>query len=771
MGNSAMKYGHSNKISSSSQHFGQKVIRNDPALLASIATVTCVVKPAASASFAPSLSSSSSFISVSQGNRSKRSTMGIGRSAFCRKSHGTVDISAQPIPRTRPPKIGDLPRHGKVDHDTVDEDGTEHRSQASLLTEKTAVTGVNLSRGSSPRFQNSPIAWEDNRKSSSVTCDSGKGSTIGDTSPTRDWHVSVVNEKNSQNSVKNRTSSGDNADERRQHIRGSDIVTVSSGVSAYELDSLPPVEDTMADRKITTPTNAKQINGKTLSDRTDSPRTNNTLSITPPSPDLPHRLSPMVKSISTDNCTSQTASLRNTPSLSVNDSSVLQEDNTLGVSERQINKAMSQRPIFPSLPYSPYTSPSISPSTSPMASRLRRQPTKESKSVSILDRETYIQLNQYKLKDEIGKGSYGIVKLAYDEEVDKNYAMKILSKKKLIRKGGFLKRRPPERNGKPLPKTPLERVYQEIAILKKLDHPNMVQLIEVLDDPSEDNLYMVFELVPSGAVMEVPTENPLSEDLARLYLRDIILGIEYLHYQRIIHRDIKPSNLLLGNDGHIKIADFGVSDEFDGVDALLSNSAGTPAFMPPETLQDTKEKYHGKPLDIWSMGVTLYCFIFGHVPFQDTFILSLHQKIKTQAVEFPSDHPISDSLRDLILRMLEKNPDKRISLPEMKVHPWVTQDGTDPMPSEAENCTLVEVTEEDISNSVVHLPKIETLILVKSMLKQKSFSNPYRSDEKKQKFKTSGRADSSPAAFHRDRSPSNPELPSVPSLVEPDNEQ
>ncbi|KPP58145.1 hypothetical protein Z043_124052, partial [Scleropages formosus] len=103
----------------------------------------------------------------------------------------------------------------------------------------------------------------------------------------------------------------------------------------------------------------------------------------------------------------------------------------------------------------------------------------------------------------------------------------------------------------------LERVYQEMAILKKLNHLNVVKLVEVLDDPNEDSLHMV-------------------------------------HFQKIIHRDIKPSNLLLGDDGHVKIADFGVSNEFKGSDAQLSSTAGTPAFMAPETLTDELQSFSGK---------------------------------------------------------------------------------------------------------------------------------------------------------------------------------
>uniref|UniRef100_A0A7N8YLQ5 calcium/calmodulin-dependent protein kinase n=1 Tax=Mastacembelus armatus TaxID=205130 RepID=A0A7N8YLQ5_9TELE len=343
--------------------------------------------------------------------------------------------------------------------------------------------------------------------------------------------------------------------------------------------------------------------------------------------------------------------------------------------------------------------------------------------VSITDLQDCVQLNQYKLKDEIGKGSYGVVKLAYNEDDNTYYAMKVLSKKRLMRQAGF-PRRPPPRGAKaapegPLqPKGPLERVYQEIAILKKLDHPNVVKLVEVLDDPSEDHLYMGML-----AVMEVPTDKPFSEDQARFYFQDLLRGIEYLHYQRIIHRDIKPSNLLVGEDGHIKIADFGVSNQFEGADALLTSTVGTPAFLAPEAVSETRKNFSGKALDVWAMGVTLYCFVFGACPFMDDRILSLHQKIKTQPVEFAD---ISDDLKDLLLRMLDKNPENRITVPQIKVHPWVTRHGAEPLPLEDDNCCmLIEVTEEEVENSVKHIPSLATVILVRTMLRKRSFGNPF----------------------------------------------
>ncbi|XP_012373828.2 calcium/calmodulin-dependent protein kinase kinase 2 isoform X1 [Dasypus novemcinctus] len=380
-------------------------------------------------------------------------------------------------------------------------------------------------------------------------------------------------------------------------------------------------------------------------------------------------------------------------------------------------------------------SPVASPQSSP---RLPRRPTVESHHVSITGLQDCVQLNQYTLKDEIGKGSYGVVKLAYNENDNTYYAMKVLSKKKLIRQAGF-PRRPPPRGARPAqggcvqPRGPIEQVYQEIAILKKLDHPNVVKLVEVLDDPNEDHLYMVFELVNQGPVMEVPTLKPLSEDQARFYFQDLIKGIEYLHYQKIIHRDIKPSNLLVGEDGHIKIADFGVSNEFKGSDALLSNTVGTPAFMAPESLSETRKIFSGKALDVWAMGVTLYCFVFGQCPFMDERIMCLHSKIKSQALEFPDQPDVAEDLKDLITRMLDKNPESRILVPEIKLHPWVTRHGAEPLPSEDENCTLVEVTEEEVENSVKHIPSLATVILVKTMIRKRSFGNPFEGSRREER--------------------------------------
>lgn len=354
----------------------------------------------------------------------------------------------------------------------------------------------------------------------------------------------------------------------------------------------------------------------------------------------------------------------------------------------------------------------------------------------------YIQLNQYRLIEEIAQGSYGIVKLAYNEQDRNLYALKVLDKLKLVKNFACF-RPPPIRKKSPNPqrndqqqqheqlavhRNPLQLVQREIAILKKLSHPNVVKLVEVLDDPQDNFLYMVFEYVERRSLMDLPT-NPLTEHIAWKYFRDTLKGLEYLHYQKIIHRDLKPSNLLLSDADLVKIADFGVSCEFEGIDAFLTGTAGTPAFMAPEALtENSNQFYSGRAQDIWSLGITLYALVFGNVPWYEKYVIALYKRIKSEPVVFAEDVLISDLLKGLILGMLQKDPGLRLDIAQIKVHPWTTRNGKVLMPTEEENCTLVTVTQEEVNQAVRVVPHLGTLILVKAMGRKKHFGNPFRGE-------------------------------------------
>lgn len=261
--------------------------------------------------------------------------------------------------------------------------------------------------------------------------------------------------------------------------------------------------------------------------------------------------------------------------------------------------------------------------------------------------------------------------------------------------------------------------------MKKIHHTNLVTLIEVLDDPSEDSLYMVMEMCKKGVVMKVDLEHeadPYSEEQCRCWFRDLILGIEYLHAQGVVHRDIKPDNCLITDDDILKVVDFGVSEMFEKHSEMkTAKSAGSPAFLPPELCIAKHGDVSGKAADIWSMGVTLYCLKYGQIPFRKHQILELYESIQR-------DHPDLNNEKDkdfldLMGKILEKDPAKRITMQDLRVHPWVTKKGTDPLLSETENTAYVvePPTEEEMDAAITGNMR-SLMTVVKAVNKFKSLT-------------------------------------------------
>ncbi|KAI0526441.1 kinase-like domain-containing protein [Xylaria bambusicola] len=344
-------------------------------------------------------------------------------------------------------------------------------------------------------------------------------------------------------------------------------------------------------------------------------------------------------------------------------------------------------------------------------------------------------VNQYRIGEEIGRGSYGAVHLATDQ-FGNEYAVKEFSKSRLRKRAqSHILRRPgPGTPHHQAPGTGLNNFYKkqfgrqedaeakdalyliraEIAIMKKLNHPNLVALIEVLDDPEDDSLYMVLEMCKKGVVMKIDLDQqatPYESELCRTWFRDLILGIEYLHAQNIIHRDIKPDNLLLTEDDVLKIVDFGVSEMFEKSNEMMTNkSAGSPAFIPPELCQARHGDVSGKAADVWSMGVTLYCLKYGQLPFNGHHVLDMYEAIREKPFFLPEGEDAD--FADLITRILDKNSITRITLPEIRNHPWVTRNGEDPLLPEVENCSDVVETPNELEVNHAFTRKMDHLICV-----------------------------------------------------------
>jgi len=300
----------------------------------------------------------------------------------------------------------------------------------------------------------------------------------------------------------------------------------------------------------------------------------------------------------------------------------------------------------------------------------------------------------------LGKGSFATVTL-YTREVDqKNFAVKTFSKKRLMRQ-----KRGPRRNA-------LQDIQGEIAIMKKLNHPNLVKLEMVLDIPEEDKMLLVMEHLSGGTSMggSMRNEPALPEDTARSYFRDALCGLEYLHTNNILHLDLKPENMLLDHRGTLKLVDFGVSKLIDGEGDAITGSVGTPMFWAPECCH-TGRSYSGIAADVWALGVTLYQWTTGTVPFIAADHGELRDRILNQKIEIPAW--AGPDLRDLLACILCKDPDRRMTIAACKAHGWVVGEEGE-LPRRDRAADRVDVSSEEIRMAYISMG---TLVKVVSKMK------------------------------------------------------
>ena len=354
--------------------------------------------------------------------------------------------------------------------------------------------------------------------------------------------------------------------------------------------------------------------------------------------------------------------------------------------------------------------------------------------IDLTDRSQHSQVNQYILIGSIGKGQHGTVSKAVDISVDGNGSL--VAVKKLLRKNKktdrFQKLRAPHpRHSSQHPPvvnkilTHEQQIMQEIRIMKQCNHPNVVSLYEVINDPLSRKIYIVMEYLGGGEIKWMTgKESPrptLAVEQTRRIMRDAILGLEYLHSRGIVHRDIKPANLLWTEDrSQVKIADFGVShatvvEEFKHSQAdsrhvfdELARMAGTPAFLAPElvyvppdgeTEVPSQRPPITKAIDIWALGVTMYCLLFAKTPFDapDASISPLAREHQLYAAIREKDFAVAQTMGcdrvptggrhpeegtrgytiiHLLDHLMEKDPTERIEMAEIKNYPWFTQDVT-----------------------------------------------------------------------------------------------
>lgn len=272
--------------------------------------------------------------------------------------------------------------------------------------------------------------------------------------------------------------------------------------------------------------------------------------------------------------------------------------------------------------------------------------------------------SKYELGDVIGRGNFAEVKKAVNKETGEEVAVKIVSIKD---------------------QDDYDAIKQEIEILGKLEHPNIIRLIEIFEKTGKMNktvkkVYIVMELVTGGELFDkIVHKKTFHESEARVVIKKVLEVLQFCHSKGVVHRDLKPENILLATpdeNAPIKIADFGLSKIYDPdiqKEQSLKTMCGTPGYVAPEIL---KKRGYSVGVDIWSTGIILYILLCGFPPFYEDNRDKLFRKIMKGDYSFPSPHwdYISTDAIDLVQQLLTVDPLRRPSIEQALAHKWMQAD-------------------------------------------------------------------------------------------------
>ncbi|CAN1240734.1 CBL-interacting protein kinase 2 [Linum grandiflorum] len=255
-------------------------------------------------------------------------------------------------------------------------------------------------------------------------------------------------------------------------------------------------------------------------------------------------------------------------------------------------------------------------------------------------------MERYEVGKLLGQGNFAKVHHARDLKSGHSVAIKVIDKEKALKAGLT------------------DHIKREISVMRRVKHSNVLRLYEVM--ASKTKIYFVIEYAKGGELFNKVAKGRLKEDAGRKYFRQLIHAVDFCHGKGVYHRDLKPENLLLDGNGVLKVSDFGLSALADDSNCLFRTTCGTPAYVAPEVLYG--RGYDGAKADIWSCGVILYVMLAGYLPFHDANTIVMYRKASNGDYKLPAW--FAPEVRDLLSRMLDPNPDTRITISEIMEDSW-----------------------------------------------------------------------------------------------------
>ena len=265
-------------------------------------------------------------------------------------------------------------------------------------------------------------------------------------------------------------------------------------------------------------------------------------------------------------------------------------------------------------------------------------------------------LGHYRVIDNIATMSLGLVSLVKDINTGDLYAAKVYRMEDICQK-----------QCETSDVNFYEDLHNEINIMQTLQHPNCLELVEVVEDAVTESISLIMPLA-RGSLIKDNVVRHMPEDMAQVVFQQVACGLQHIHECNIVHRDIKPDNILWFTDRYV-ISDFSVSKFVTADNDICEDTRGAPWFLPPEAA--SFQPYHGKPADVWAFGLTLYAVIYGQIPYPDVPLLQVFQLYLSEGMPYPEDVPISPELRDLFTKILDNDPQTRYTMDEILQHPWM----------------------------------------------------------------------------------------------------